>query len=129
MSRADDSYRATIDRAIHCAQCGYNLFTLPTIGRCPECGSPYNADRIPMQGIFFPTDRSLPWGDVLTTILCFGMTAGLAGDMLVTKKWTLAGVAFVVVFAVATWLAASISHRTIGRWLLFRRIKRDGGDV
>ena len=30
----------TVDRSLPCIHCGYNLYTLATAGRCPECGMP-----------------------------------------------------------------------------------------
>lgn len=34
---------ATIGREVHCGACWYDLRGLPYIGRCPECGTRYNA--------------------------------------------------------------------------------------
>lgn len=31
-----------IPAPLKCARCGYDLTGLPILGRCPECGDPYN---------------------------------------------------------------------------------------
>jgi ribosomal protein L37E len=33
----------TIQRTRECAKCGYNLYSLPREGSCPECGHPYKS--------------------------------------------------------------------------------------
>ncbi len=35
----------TVRADVHCAACWYSLMGLPYLGRCPECGTRYNAKR------------------------------------------------------------------------------------
>lgn len=37
---------STVDTDLNCIKCGYNLYTLPTGGTCPECGSPVWRSRL-----------------------------------------------------------------------------------
>ena len=56
--------------SLYCAQCGYNLRTLPYVYRCPECGSDYNARALKMDGIFFPDLGFFPFGDLVSACFC-----------------------------------------------------------
>lgn len=62
----------TINYSVYCERCGYNLRYGRYIGRCNECGNPYNARPLVMQGVFNPHTHRFPTTDVLLTLLCFG---------------------------------------------------------
>ncbi|UCF33847.1 MAG: hypothetical protein JSV78_00775 [Phycisphaerales bacterium] len=51
--------------SLYCGRCGYNLRTLPVVGRCPECGSTYNARPAKLDGIFREEDVEVPITDAL----------------------------------------------------------------
>jgi hypothetical protein len=51
--------------SLYCGRCGYNLRTLPVVGRCPECGSIYNARPAKLDGIFREEDVEIPIMDAL----------------------------------------------------------------
>ncbi len=69
-----------ITSTVFCDQCGYQLRMLPYIGRCPECGNPYNARGLKIEGIFVPHTAAFPASDI---------AAGLASAALVI--WLVAG--------------------------------------
>ena len=62
---------------LHCARCGYNLRTLPYLGRCPECGGNYNARPLRMDGIFTAQMLVFPTGDVVSAVFTCGLAAAL----------------------------------------------------
>jgi len=43
MANELQSQPATIQRARECTKCGYNLYSLPREGSCPECGHLYKS--------------------------------------------------------------------------------------
>lgn len=57
---------------VFCASCGYCLKALPYFGRCPECGSVYNAQSLNMTGIYMSQYLHPPIG------LAFGTFISLA---------------------------------------------------
>ena len=54
--------------SVYCGGCGYNLRTLPSTYRCPECGAEYSTRARKMKGIFNPNESEFPLRDVLITI-------------------------------------------------------------
>ena len=60
----------TIGINTHCARCGYNLRYGRYAGRCPECGSEYNARPLVRKGILSPGELSPPWFDGLLALTC-----------------------------------------------------------
>jgi hypothetical protein len=68
-----------IPNSVYCGQCGYNLKTLPGIGRCPECGNPYKVVGIHRTGIHDNAYIEFPWKAflviafelLLTGYMCF----------------------------------------------------------
>ncbi len=117
-----------IDESLYCGACGYNLRTLPTVGRCPECGNGYNTENFPMRGVFLPEERLFPWGDVLTAAFCFCVTAGLFAQMVFQRRWTVAGVTLTLLFTLATLVSGSIAWRNASRCLLYRYVSRHDDD-
>jgi len=71
----DILYDRRITGSMYCANCGYNLKTLPRVYTCPECGSSYNARRQPMKGIFSPYDAEPPISTVAWALGCSLITA------------------------------------------------------
>ncbi len=68
---ADDVYKdRRITSSVYCGNCGYNLYTLPFVYTCPECGSAYNARPLVMEGIFVPYEVDFPLRDMATTAAC-----------------------------------------------------------
>ena len=62
---------------VYCGRCGYNLRTLPYTGRCPECGSNYNARALRMRGIFDSRLVEFPAGDIFAALLTLALGAWL----------------------------------------------------
>ena len=114
------------DRAIsanlYCANCGYNLRTLPYRGRCPECGSVYNARKLWMDGVFTAGMLEFPTGDVFRAIVALG--AGLlftVSGLRWAASWQLMfGLAFLLI---GGFYVPSAWRRTI-RYFHFRGIDR-----
>lgn len=76
---ADDTWKdRRITSPTYCSRCGYNLRTLPYVHRCPECGNPYNARVLVMQGIFVPTDGLAPTFETFIVFVWAGMGAVVA---------------------------------------------------
>ena len=59
-----------IRSSLYCANCGYDLRTLPIRHACPECGQEYSAQPLDMQGIFRFDDMAIPVSDVLIVLFC-----------------------------------------------------------
>ncbi|MGD2108571.1 MAG: hypothetical protein PVI86_04180 [Phycisphaerae bacterium] len=67
---ADDMYKnRRLTESTYCAQCGYNLRTLPYVYTCPECGNEYNARPVLRHGIFSPHDVVFPFKDLLAAMV------------------------------------------------------------
>lgn len=114
------------DRSIHmdlfCAECGYNLRTLPYVGRCTECGSRYNARPLRMEGIFTSQLAEFPVANVFGALLTWGLVVVLVPFSLQPEdewRWL-----FVVIFAVVASLYTRLSWIGVGRFLRFRRLVR-----
>ena len=79
-----------ISMNLHCARCGYNLRTLPYVGRCPECGGDYNARPLRMDGIFTAQMLVFPTGDVVAAVFTWGLAAALIpGSVGSQDEWRL----------------------------------------
>ena len=107
---------------VYCGRCGYNLRALPYIGRCPECGSDYNARPLRMQGIFDSRLVVFPAGDIFTAI----MTMGFGGWLFLTgirplAQWKLF---FGLVFLVMCGFFVRSSWTRTARFFYFRNIAR-----
>ena len=62
---------------VYCASCGYCLKALPYFGRCPECGSAYNAQSLNMTGIYMSQYLNPPIGLAFGAFFSLGIGAGL----------------------------------------------------
>lgn len=65
-----------ISVSTYCAECGYDLRTLPYEYRCPECGNEYNARAVKMVGILVPGHSHFPFGDFFSAL--FALAVGAA---------------------------------------------------
>jgi len=75
---ADDVYfNRRITASTYCAECGYNLRTLPYVYHCPECGQEYNARPLHMKGIFLPADHEPPVGRMFVAGFWYVVAASL----------------------------------------------------
>lgn len=98
----DGKHERVIAEALFCAACGYQLRTLPFIGRCPECGNSYNARSTPKDGIFVPELAEFPATDILATLASAVAALWLAGGLLLHfDLWTLVFLALFGYLAVA----------------------------
>jgi predicted nucleic-acid-binding Zn-ribbon protein len=61
--------------SVYCAECGYDLQTLPYQYCCPECGNEYNARSVKMTGVFVPDQNLLPVGDYMAAIFAMAIAA------------------------------------------------------
>ena len=115
---------------LFCAECGYNLRTLPRRGRCPECGSDYNTRKVLLEGVFAAGMLVFPTGEVLGAMVTTGLVGVfLAWGIRPVVEWRLM---FAVVFAVLAVLYLKPAWKSLGRYMRFRgivrRIQRDDQD-
>jgi len=107
--RADEMFTdRIITGSMYCGSCGYDLYKLPYIHQCPECGQPYNARPLVMKGVFVPSMvdppvRELAFGALFVIgaglliasgirppdiwRLVFGLILALAGALELAEAW------------------------------------------
>ncbi len=121
MADLSDAER-TIHQSLYCGRCGYNLRYSLYVGRCNECGNPYNARPLSMKGIFLPHELRFPGWDLLVTLACisFGV-AVIWGALNPTNDWLL-------IFGAGLLVLGGVQGRSaiggIKRYLTFRRVRR-----
>ncbi len=98
-----------IDRRIHCGTCGYNLYTLPAAGRCPECGSHYNTHGGRREGIFLPEENAFPSSDLATAGLCVCLTAGLVAATAYREQFSWVMAVYTALLGIGTAIAVSVA--------------------
>ncbi|MBU0718286.1 MAG: transposase, partial [Planctomycetes bacterium] len=119
----DILYDRRITGSMYCANCGYNLKTLPRVYTCPECGSSYNARRQPMEGIFFPSDAEPP-----ISAMAWALGCSVLAILLLVRSFNpfREDIFFVgLIFGV---LAVCLIYRAsgaVGRFLKFRALAKD----
>ena len=118
--------RFEIDWPAYCANCGYNLRTLHVIGRCPECGTEYNARPLEMINVRSPYGTTLPWGHIWYCAICALITLTLVHWMLDT--FYVMALVFAATFAVGTIVFGRLAARDIGHHLQAQRILRQMDD-
>lgn len=120
-----------IDRSLFCAQCCYNLKTRPIIGRCPECGSSYDARGSCRRGILEDQIIHWPVGDFFLTLI----TAAISAVMIVVAimksaywylVWGVPMLLMACMLARGTYLKTRQSVRTIR---LLRQAARSEDDA
>ena len=115
----------------YCGNCGYNLKTLPRSYHCPECGSEYRARMPQMKGIYLENVNSLPFLEVIATVV-FALMSGV----LVVGAWresnsvgywvtAMIFTAVTIIFAVAAYIRTNRFLRTAR---LAREIERQQED-
>ncbi|HOW18083.1 MAG TPA: hypothetical protein PLC79_03525, partial [Phycisphaerae bacterium] len=77
-----------IEKPLRCGNCGYSLYTLPMVGRCPECGNRYNAAGRRLHGIFQPQYNVFPRGDVCTAVFSGTIAAVLLGMLAMRRPFS-----------------------------------------
>jgi len=121
MANLADAER-TIQQSLYCGRCGYNLRFSLYVGRCNECGNPYNARPLSTKGIFLPHELHFPGWDLIATLACTGFGAAVIwGGLSPVNDWLL-------IFGVGL-LALGISYGRsamggMKRYLTFRRVRR-----
>ena len=104
----------------HCAECGYNLRTLPRRGRCPECGSQYNTRTVVLDGVFTAGMLEFPAGNLLGTALAtILLVLFIAWGLRPVVVWRLG---FALIFGVLGALYVRSTWKRLGRYLRFRGI-------
>jgi len=116
-----------ISTDLFCAECGYNLRTLRYLGRCPECGSEYNARHLWMKGIFTAGMLRFPAAEYAGGLATLAISAALiASGLRPPSQWMLAfGLAFLGMgglYARAAWRGTA---RYLHFWTVARRIEAD----
>ncbi len=111
-----------ISTDLHCANCGYNLRTLTYVGRCPECGSEYNARKLWSEGVFTAGMLEFPSGDWLAAAITLGIAGVLlASGLSPVVEWRL-------MFAIGLGILAALYVRSAwkrtARYLHFRAIAK-----
>lgn len=107
---------------LYCAECGYNLRTLPRRGRCPECGSDYNTRTVLLEGVFAAGMLEFPASEVFGAALTVGL-AGLfmAWGIRPVVAWRLM---FAAVFALLAVFYLGPAWKSLARYARFRGIVR-----
>ncbi|MEE9294206.1 MAG: hypothetical protein V3W34_04465 [Phycisphaerae bacterium] len=109
-----------ITHSLYCGRCGYNLRYQTYVGLCSECGNPYNARPLIMQGIFMPHAMRLPFLDMLVALLCLATAYFLIRHGLnPVVAWQLYAGGF---FALIGFVHVVLSIRTLGHFFRFRRV-------
>ena len=123
----DIEHAGGMDRDIFCAGCGYNLRHGAIVGRCPECGGPYDARSLSRTGIFSPQDLGLPWGDLLVAAVCAGIGLfALYHAIEERTTWLYAPAAIFLVFMLFFLRATALRTVKFFRYrALARRVERD----
>jgi hypothetical protein len=125
---ASDTYKdRLIPGTLYCADCGYNLRTLPYVHICPECGNPYDARPLAMTGIFAPQDIELPFRDMLAALAC-GASAFILGYGAFSPPdlfRLLLGLFFAVLAVVFFWQSCARFSRSFKAIAIARRIAQE----
>ena len=112
----------TIGHSLHCNKCGYNLHSLPYMGRCPECGQEYDAKATKMKGIFRDEEVELPIGDALGFLLFAVFTVCLIAASLRPFE---SGMLFIgLITAVLMLVFAARGYAKLETFLSFHRVAR-----
>jgi len=117
-----------IEKPLRCGNCGYSLYTLPMVGRCPECGNRYNAAGRRLDGILQPQYNAFPGTDVFTTALSGGIAVVLLLSCATRRPFRLWLALYAVPFVVMAAVAGSIAWRNVCRYFRVRRMQRDADD-
>ena len=80
--------------SVYCARCGYGLKLQPKVGRCVECGNPYDAREYAMTGVLRTEDGRFPTSTLAVAGACF-VTAWILfrAGVLPLAGWPLASAA------------------------------------
>jgi predicted Zn-ribbon and HTH transcriptional regulator len=119
-------YSFEINWPTYCANCGYNLRTLPVIGRCPECGTEYNARPLKMINVRSPYGTTLPWGHIWYAAICALITLTLVQWMLTT--FYVMTLVFTAAFATGAIIFGRLAARDIQQHVHAQRILRQMDD-
>ncbi len=112
----------TITYSVFCERCGYNLHYSTYVGRCNECGNPYNARPLMMKGIFSPHTLRFPLSDMLLAILCLGIAfVMIRAGINPVSPWRLV---FGGVFGLFGILYVRLSARLRSHFIRFSRVLR-----
>jgi hypothetical protein len=115
-----------IGHSLHCGRCGYNLRTLPYIGRCPECGNEYNARPAILKGIHVPADVRFPTVELLGAV--FFLVSGTGWFVSALTPLAPPQVTLAAIVVIAGLISAWSFRRQLGRFLQFRAASRDDDD-
>lgn len=113
-----------------CGTCGYNLRTRPLLGRCPECGSGYDARPHHPCGVFRPQDIRIPALPLAWGVLCLALGGPLL-YLAVDRRVTLAYIPAVPLLLLGLaylWNAGKGLARYLRYRALVRHIERQAGD-
>ncbi|MCH7720731.1 MAG: hypothetical protein IH988_07040 [Planctomycetes bacterium] len=107
---------------VYCASCGYCLKTLPYFGRCPECGSTYNAQSLNMTGIYTSHYLRPPIGLAFGTLVSLAIGASLL--VMAARDRTIWWIGFGAFFSVTGLLYLRLLLREAGRFLRSRSVEK-----
>ena len=111
-----------IGYSVYCSRCGYNLRTLPYIGRCTECGSEYNARPAVRKGIYVSTEVWFPSVELVSVVFFLGWAAILViGGSKPVVPWMLT---FGFLFLVTGVISVYLFYRRLRQYLHFRWVAR-----
>ncbi len=120
----------TLIHSVYCGNCGFNLRYATYVGRCNECGHPYNARPLTMKGIFTPAALLFPTADVLLALLCSVICfSTLRSALRPVNAWA---IFLAVVAGLIAALYSILAVRGLLRFLralgIMRRIRKEEGE-
>lgn len=107
---------------VYCASCGYCLKALPYFGRCPECGSVYNAQSLNMTGIYTSHYLRPPIGLAFGTLVSLAIGSWLL--IMAAAHWSVWRLGFGVFFSGTGVLYLRSLLREAGRFLRSRSVEK-----
>ncbi len=107
---------------VYCASCGYCLKALPYFGRCPECGSTYNAQSLNMTGIYMSQYLNPPIGLAFGTII--SLAIGVCLLIVAATERTVWWMGFGALFLVVGLFYLRSLLREAGRFLRSRSVEK-----
>ena len=116
-----DSQR-TINYSLFCDRCGFNLRYGRYIGRCNECGNPYNARPLKMEGVFNPHAHRVPTADIFLTLICLGAAFVLVRENI--NPPVVGNLIWGGIVLVTGLLHAGLSAKRLTHFVRFHRILR-----
>jgi hypothetical protein len=118
-----------IEKPLRCGHCGYSLYTLPMVGRCPECGNRYNAAGRRLDGILQPQYTVFPWGDVFTAAVSGSIAIVLLGILTTERPFSIWLAIYALPFVAMAAIAGPMAWRNVCEYFRLRKMAREDEDL